>query len=295
MTAEAVVEPLVITEPGVYAIPSADYHRDPVPGGSLSSTGARRLIPPGCPAKFAWEREHGRPPKRHYDLGHVAHREVLGDGELVEVIDADDYRTKAAQAKRDAAHAEGRAPILRREYEETVLPMAAAIRAHPVAGKVFAPGAGVAEPSLFWWDRLLEPRIMCRARLDWLPHHVPGRRLIVPEYKTAATANPDDLPAVVARLGYHIQARWNLDAVEALLDLDLPPVFLFVFQEKEAPFVVTTVQLEINADRIARTQIGRALRVYRECTASGRWGGYSDEVLGVALPGWFENKFLEDV
>ena len=30
-----------ITEPGVYDIPATAYHRDPVVGGSLSSTGAR--------------------------------------------------------------------------------------------------------------------------------------------------------------------------------------------------------------------------------------------------------------
>lgn len=38
-----------ITEPGVYDLPAEVYHADPVEGGSLSSTGARKLLPPSCP------------------------------------------------------------------------------------------------------------------------------------------------------------------------------------------------------------------------------------------------------
>lgn len=287
-------EPLVITEPGIYQIPSAVYHSDPVPGGSLSGSGARRLLPPSCPAKAEWEREHGRPEKRHYDLGHVAHREVLGDGELVVVVEADDYRTKAAQAARNEAYAAGKTPILRREYEETVLPMAAAIRAHPVAGKLFRPGTGRAEPSLFWWDGAGPNRVMRRARLDWLPDPVADRRLIVPEYKTCASAAPDELQSAIGRLGYYMQAAWNLDGVEVLLDLDRAPAFVFVFQEKEPPYVVTVAQLDAGAMRLGRERNDRALDVYRRCRATGRWPGYSDKVLDLGLPGWLEIRLAEE-
>ncbi|MGW9447058.1 hypothetical protein, partial [Bacillus mobilis] len=48
-----------ITRPGVYdGIPEAVYHRDPVPGGSLSSSGARKLLAPSCPALFKYDQEH---------------------------------------------------------------------------------------------------------------------------------------------------------------------------------------------------------------------------------------------
>jgi hypothetical protein len=50
--------PALITEPGVYDIAEDHYHADPVPGGSLSNSGAKKLLPPSCPAKFAYEREH---------------------------------------------------------------------------------------------------------------------------------------------------------------------------------------------------------------------------------------------
>ena len=42
-------------ELGVYDLPAAAYHRDPVEGGSLSASGAKKLMPPSCPALFkAW-------------------------------------------------------------------------------------------------------------------------------------------------------------------------------------------------------------------------------------------------
>ena len=44
-------EPIVITEPGVYDVPFDEYLRDPVPGGSLSTSGARLLLDT-CPAIF---------------------------------------------------------------------------------------------------------------------------------------------------------------------------------------------------------------------------------------------------
>lgn len=289
MTA-ATAEPLVVTDPGIYDIPAADYHRDPVPAGSLSSTGARRLLPPSCPAKFHYEREHGRPERRIYDLGHAAHREVLGDGEIIVIVEAFDYKTKAAQAQRDAAYAAGRAPILRREHEETVLPMAAALRAHPIAGRLFAPSAGRAEPSLFWWDGTGEQAVMRRSRPDWLPNVVPGRRLIVPEYKTTSSAGADDLENTIGRLGYYMQAAWNLDAVETLLDPDRPPAFVFVFQEKDPPYVVTVAQLTVTALQLGRERNRRALDVYRRCRATGRWPGYSEKVLDLGVPGWLENR-----
>ena len=42
MTALAVAE----FTAGVYDIPEDLYHRDPVPGGSLSCSGAKKLLPP---------------------------------------------------------------------------------------------------------------------------------------------------------------------------------------------------------------------------------------------------------
>ena len=177
MTAAAVASSVVVTEPGIYDIDVDDYHADPVPGGSLSSSGARKLLPPSCPAKFRYEQDNPGPSQaRHFDLGHAAHKLVLGVGAPLVVIEAANYKTKAAQEQQKAAHLAGHVPLLTHEHDQ-VQAMAAAIREHPIAGPLFNPEHGTPEVSLFWHDT--PTGVMCRARIDWLPHQIEGRRLVV--------------------------------------------------------------------------------------------------------------------
>lgn len=281
----------VIDTEGVYDIPNAHYHQDPVPGGSLSSTGARRLIAPSCPAKFAYLREHGEEPRATFDFGHVAHRYVLTEGEIVVVVDAPDWRTKDARAQRDAARIDGKIPILAKDLA-VVEAMATAIREHPIAGPLFAPGAGLPERSLFWRDK--PTRIWRRARLDWMRHTGPSDRFIGVDYKTAAAGDLDSLQKAIHNHGYHQQAAYYLDGIRALgLSPGGEPSFVFVFQEKDPPHVVTVVELDITALTIGQLLNRRAIDIYVECTRTGRWPGYSDEVELVRLPPWVENQYSE--
>lgn len=280
------VAPLVIDQPGIYDIPAAAYHADPVPGGSLSSTGARQLLAPSCPAKFRWQANNGRLPKREFDLGHAAHRLVLGDGDELEIIDAENYRTKAAQAARNAAHDAGRVPLLTAEYEQ-VQAMAAALRDHPTAAAVFDPDSGEPERSLFWHDA--EFGVWRRARLDWLRLRPAGGRLIVPDYKTCASAEPAALSRAMQSYGYYQQGAWYLDAVTALgLAGDVEPAFLLVCQEREPPYLVTICQPNPDALNWGRVRNRKALDLFRQCQTTGHWPGYAEKPVELRLPRWAE-------
>lgn len=273
-----------LTEPGVYDLPPAVYHRDPVQGGSLSSSGARKLLPPSCPALFKQYIDHGQAPRQEFDLGHAAHALVLGAGEPIVVIDADDYKTKDARALRDAAYADGRIPLLAAD-NQIVTEMATAIREHPVAGALFAPGNGMPEQTLIWPDR--EFGVWRRAMLDWLPNRREGQRLIVADYKTTRSAEPRAISKALDSYGYAQQAAWYLEAVKALgLAGRIEPAFVFVFQEKTPPYLVTVAQPDPDAltwgDRLNR----KAIHTYRTCTRTGHWPGYADDVISVGLPAW---------
>ena len=275
---------------GVYdGMPEAMYHADPVPGGSLSSTGARKLLPPSCPAKFRYEADNPPPPKEHFDYGSAAHRLVLGAGAEIAVIKAKDWRTKAAQDERDAARAEGFLPMLAADYER-VQAMAAALRADPVASALFNPERGKPEQSLFWQDRFTG--VWRRARYDWLPEAGTRERLIIPDYKTCTAADLDSIAKSIANYRYYQQSDWYLDGALAL-GLDTDPAFVFVFQEKEAPYVVTLVQLDADALRMGRELNRKAIGIYRNCCESGEWPGYSDGIPHVSLPAWARYQFEE--
>ena len=284
-------EPLVVTQPGIYpGLSDADYHRDAVPGGSLSSTGARKLLPPSCPALYRHWADNPQPPRAHFDFGHAAHREVLGAGAEVAVIDAPDWKTKAARDERDAARAAGLVPLLPPEYER-VKAMAAALREHPIASVLFNHAHGEPEQSLFWID---EPTgVWCRARVDFMPHPGRGRRLVVPDYKSTDSVAPDDIARSVYRYGYHIQDAFYSRGIRALGLAD-DVAFVFVFQAKEPPYLVTVAEVDPTAKAIAGRLVDDALRTYAECTAAGHWPGFSDDVELISLPRWAERQYEQE-
>ena len=272
-----------ITAPGIYDISADEYHADPLkdsPGGpSLSSTGARKLLNK-CPARFRYEQDNPEPPKRHYDFGHAAHRLVLGRGDGIEVIAANDFRTKAAKEARDEAHAAGRVPMLKAEFDKAQ-EMAAAVFAHPFAGRLFE--GGKPERSLFWKDA--EFGVWRRSRPDFMPQS----GTIFADYKTCASAQPDDLKKSIWNYGYHQQAAWYLDSIRALGIHD-DPSLLFVFQEKEPPYLVTVAEADPVALGWGRIQNRKALSIFAECVETGVWPGYVDDVLRLPLPGFAEGQ-----
>lgn len=283
----ATLDQLVITEPGVYEIPAEVYHADPVPGGSLSASGARRLLPPSCPALYRYEQDHPPAPRKVFEIGHAAHRLVLGVGPELVRIEAEKWLSAAVKAEVAAVRAAGAVPLKPDEWD-TVHAMAAALRAHPIAAALLAPGSGQPEQSLFWRDHHYG-EIWRRARLDWLPSPR-DERLIIADYKTCQTAAPDDLPRAINAHGYHQTAAWYLDGVRTL-GLAESAAFVLVFQEKTPPYLVNVVEPNPDALRIGRSLNRDAIRTYRECTATGRWPGYSDDVTYIGLPPWVEAQY----
>lgn len=284
---------VLVDQPGVYDMPAEVYLADPVPGGSLSASGARRLLPPSCPALFRHWADNGQEHKAEFDFGHAAHRFVLGEGPDVMVIDADDWRTKAAREQRDEAYAAGLVPLLTADYA-VVEAMAAALRAHPIASALFRPGGGVPEQSLFWVDS--PTGVWRRSRLDWLPEDRSGRlngRIVVPDYKTCRSASPEHIERAMHDYGYAQQAAAYLDGIHAL-NLAVDAAFVFVFQEKTAPYLVTVAEPDAMALRIGRDLNRQALDLYAECVATGRWPGYSDDVELIGLPAWVERRYLQE-
>jgi hypothetical protein len=285
----AALAEIVVNAPGVYDLPAATYHADPVPGGSLSSSGARRLLPPGCPALFHHWATKGQEHRAAFDFGHAAHALVLGVGSSLVVIDAPDWRTKRAQTERDAAHSSGAAPLLIADYRRAQA-MAEAVHAHPIAGALLSSPDGAAEQTLVWVDPEFD--VWRRAMIDWVTYGNTGRVLVV-DYKTTDSAEPGAVSRSVANYGYHNQGAWYLDAVEGLglTGAAEDPAFILICQEKHPPYLVTVVQLDPEAIQWGRVQNRKAIEIYRECTESGHWPGYTDRIRSLSLPGWADRQY----
>ncbi|HWB37514.1 MAG TPA: PD-(D/E)XK nuclease-like domain-containing protein [Rugosimonospora sp.] len=288
---EAPAAELVVTVPGVYDMPAEVYHADPIPrpGRSLSSSGARTLMAT-CPARYIYEADHPKPSTKAMELGTAAHRMILGVGPELHRMSFDDYRSGAARAERDEAYERGAVPLKPAEYDQ-VQQMADAIRRNELAA-VLLGGTGRAEQALFWRDP--PTKVWRRALLDWLPPRGPDGRVYLADYKTAESAHPDAISKSLVNYGYHQQGAWYVDAVRALgLADDVP--YLLVVQEKTAPYLVSVVQLTEVAMDAGRHENRKAISLFAQCMKTGHWPAYAEGVTQVGLPGWAENKFLQEV
>lgn len=266
---------ILIEGPGIYDIGESEYHADQhlasTLGRSLSSSGAKTLL--DCPARFAWQREHPVT-KDAYDFGHVAHARLLGSGAEIVVIDAPDWRTNAAKSMRDDARAGGMVPILAADSARADA-LVDAVRAHPVAGAIFA-ADGRAEQSMYWVDD--ETGVTCRGRVDW----VHPRALV--DLKTALVAAPSRFSRSLVDYGYALQAEWYSQGWHALTGERLP--FVHVVVEKEPPHLVAVYQVDADALAYGAEKASLARRIYAECESNDDWPGYSPEIELVSLPAW---------
>lgn len=263
--------------PGVYDIPAELYHSDPIPGGSLSSTGARRLT--DCPARFKYFLDHPEPYKPEFEFGTAAHTVILGNGPELVVVDADKWNTNETKARVAAIRAAGNVP-LKAEARQRIDDMAEALARHPEASDLLVPGSGLAEQSLFWE----EDGIWRRSRIDWL------RPEEIVDYKSARSVNPQQLEKAVHEYGYHQQQEFYRDGAAALGLLRRDAPFKFICQEKQPPYLVTVAELDFFAADYGRQQNALALHLYESCRESGHWPAYAEGTAYLSLPPWVERN-----
>ncbi len=279
----------LITAPGVYDVAKEDYHSDArlAFGPALSGSGAK-LIMGDCPAVYFEQRQ--RPPvaTAAWDAGTMAHKWTLeGDkfGDSFEPLaDWINPRNDAGRAAIGKIRSVGKTPVSAGQMRR-IVGMRDALQAHHIARRLFVSGA--AERSLYWRDD--EFGIWCRCRLDWLP----DQSRIVGEYKTTRSASHGQSERDLYALGYYQQAEWNLSGIKAL-GLIEDPAFVFVFQEKEPPYLVTTKTAGNAAMHWAEMMNRKAKQTFARCEFEGHWPGYSDdEVRVMDLPAWAERQLTD--
>jgi hypothetical protein len=266
----------VPAEDGLFLkVPEEIYHSDTA---SLSSSGARTLLE--SPARFAYERTN-RKYATHFDLGHYVHGLVLGVGEPVVIIYADDYKTKAARDERDAAYAKGHVPILAKTAVVGQA-MAKRVREHETAAALLENPEKAVELSAYWLDA--ESGVRLRARFD-LTAPV-GDWFVIGDVKTTGvSANPNSWGTIAARHGLFIQDAFYRTAAEAT-GLGTPIDFVFINVETEPPHLVSMTRLRPRAVELGRTKMRQAINLFAQCTANNHWPAFGAGIHDVDLPGW---------
>jgi hypothetical protein len=257
-------------QPGIYdGIKSAAYHADPALGSTSLKTLATKT-----PAHYVYDQEHPKSSDA-FDLGTVAHSIILeGDASGVRIIEVDDKRGAKWTVPAEEARNEGRIPLTSKEWVQ-VNSMRNAVMDHPEAKKLFT--GHKAEQSVFWEELWDSDGLLLKCRPDaWQPG-------MLIDLKTARDANPNTFGKTAHEYGYHQSAAHYIDGVKAATGEELP--FHFVLVEKTEPYLVSVVELDVEAVNLGRQLNDRAKRIYRECADSGNWPGYPSGEL-VSLPMW---------
>lgn len=251
------------------AIDENEYHGHP---GSLSVSGAKLILK--APALFKY-RQTNPEHSDVFDFGRAAHATVLGVGSPIRQVDADSWRTNAAKEAREKAREAGETPLLVADYLR-VCDMAAELRKVALIRQLM--DGGQPEVSAFCTDEATG--VMRRSRFDLLDD-------LIVDYKTAMSAEPGAFGRAAASFGYHMQAAWY---EQIALDLGLKVRgFLFVVQEKTAPYLTSVCELVPDATARGAELNRRALERFRDCTESGMWPGYGDGIASVDIPRYAYN------
>lgn len=278
---------------------AVEYHADPCPTPSLSSSIAHKLINQSpLHAWHAHPKLGGRPPlpTREMDTGQLVHALLLGatapkGSHVVSVIDAKDWRKKATQAARDDARGKGQVPVLARQYERAV-EVTKIIEAKMAAHGL--PLDGKSELVLSWEEEsmLLEGPVACRAMLD---HFRLKQRQII-DLKTCDSAHPKACIAHAINYGYLIQHAAYASAVgQVFPEIAGRLDFVFVFAEVEPPYCVTPVRLDGSLRQIGEMNWNRAVEVWGQCLSARRWPEYAEEIITLEAPPWLLARELGEV
>lgn len=262
-------------DPGFYPdIPEALYHADP---GSLSVSGAKNLLK--SPALFRYRADNPEH-KDAFDLGTAFHTKTLGVGPDIAVFDGASFYSKAGRQFQAEARNEGRTPITAADDEHTTA-MAKAVHDNPDAMRWLT---GDLEISAYAVDP--DTGVMRRGRFDALGD------LAIGDLKSTRDASPESFTRDVVNFRYFMQAAWYLDLAA---DLGHPAVgFAFVAVEKVPPYLIGIYELDADALDLGRALNRRALDLFRECTTTAQWPGYSggQPWQTLSLPPW---AFKEEI
>lgn len=271
--------------PGLYPSMTAEtYHADPADAPSLSASLARILYAQS--PLHAWlahprlNPNYVREENEKFDLGTAAHSILLeGDGSRIVIVDAADWRTKAAKEQRDEARAAGKLAFLPDQFAR-VMEMVGAARSFldttELAGML---DTGMPEASMF--ARHEGIWIRCRSDL------IAADRRVILDYKTTdRSANPESWArSSLFSLGYDIQAAANL-LLNRLTGGAEDAHFVFLVQECAPPYLCSLVGASPSVVETGRRKFDLAVRVWRECLESREWPGYGTQIAWAEVPAW---------
>lgn len=263
----------------------AEYFAEPCPAPALTNSGIGLLLN-RSPAHL-WRSHPALNPDRattsataNMYLGSVVHRIALDKGADFDVIDAADFRTKAAQEARDASLGANRIPIVTGKWEQAMaMAMILNERMQDLIG-----GAPYETEVVFTW---LEDGTWCRGMLDiWVPS-----LMLAIDLKTTKDASEAALQRTMVNMGYDRQTAWYLRGLDRIFPEHAGRIeFCDLFVETDAPHEANPYWIDAAWRHSSEQECLRALGMFRACLANGKgrdaWPGYPRGKRERSAPTW---------
>lgn len=258
-----------------------EYYADPCAVPSLTQSIANTLLNES--PLHAWS-EHPKlgnqrkPATKAMDKGQLLHKLVLGEGAEIEVIEADNYRTKLAQEIRDRAIEQHRVPMLAREHADIMGAL------ETIQNNIRAFGVhldGQSEVGIEWTEAGKDADVLCRCRID----HLTGSTII--DVKKTQSAHPKAAARSVITYGYHVQQAAYTNALAALKpELAGAIDYILLFIEVEPPYAVLPARLDGALKQMGEMRWRSAVLAWERCLATGHWPSYSEGIARLEAPPW---------
>jgi hypothetical protein len=276
----------LILTPGMHlgVLPEV-YHSDPCERPSLSSSIAHTLVSQS--EAHAWLQHPrlggtAREPSNEMDHGTLFHALMLGHGRAVVIVDADDWRTKAAKDLREEARASGHIAVLRHKYNEAQTAAGAVTaRLQREFGVVLD---GYSEVVFVWAETAEDgTEVLCRCQVDhWKPE-----ACMVYDLKSTGDAHPDTCARKLVSMGYAIQRAAYVSAVEHTFpELAGRVGFEFLFCEVNEPHAVTPIGCAGTMREVGEMQWRQAVNRWARALRGDDWPTYTRSTVLVEAKPW---------
>lgn len=240
------------------------------------------------PEKYKWFLEHPPESTPTLTFGAAAHKMLLepdGFDDEFAVLPNVDKRTKAGKEAYEAFLIDsGDKTVITQDDYDTIAAMTEKANSIPYVRELLN---GEHEKSFFWDDQDTGER--CKVRVDIIT--AMNGKITIADYKTAANAKTEIFNNDIFRYGYHLQAYMYTEAVMQDMHLTERPDFLFVVQEKKAPYAVNLVQVTEDVMLAGMDTFRELIGTLHQCKETGFWYGYTGiygEPNEAFLPGWMQ-------
>lgn len=267
------------------SITNAEYRKKE----GISSSDLKRMMK----SMAHWKYYHDNPDDSDTEalqFGRAYHKLMLEpddfDNEFI-VSPKFDRRTKDGKAAYEEflKKAEGKEVINEETYQK-LLEMQKALYDTPFVKLLIK---GEHEKSFFWKDK--ETGIPCKCRPDSFGQI--KDQYVAIDLKTTKDAETDHFMRDAIKLGYDIQACHYCEGLETVYNK--PFKFIFIAQEKTAPYLVNVLEADEYFMASGRELRGKLLEEYKKAEETGIYEGYMTDGTAVnklSVPAWLRDSLV---